>query len=207
MKIEAHGKSYAILDPGGRIGQKLRSGVPYEHAVLEHTYQLGLSGTAVDVGAGVGNHTLWYAGVCGLAVRSFEPLDFNRLQANVDLNPDLDIVVFPCGLGDCQRLDKVTSPPEHVVGRALREEDDVVIRRLDDILFPQPVSLIKIDVEGMEPEVLRGARETILEHKPRLFVEAIDRQARKRNAAEIPRGYTRGQVFGATPLEEWVWNG
>jgi hypothetical protein len=55
--------------------------------------------------------------------------------------------------------------------------------------------------------VLRGARQTIRRFHPRLYVEAADEAAHRRNAGEIPRGYQHTKTFGATPLEEWTWIG
>lgn len=202
--IKAHGARYELDDPGGIIGNCLRSGSPYERKVLERIHRFALSGTAIDAGAGVGNHTLWMAAVCGLHVEAFEPLDYHRLVANLALNPGVDAVAHPAALGDRDRPGRVTPAPEHVTGRALTEADEVAILRLDDFGF-DPV-LIKIDVEGMEPEVLRGARKTINRSHPLLYVEAVDDAAAARNVAEIPRGYVRTGVYGATPLEEWTWS-
>ncbi len=42
------------------------------------------------------------------------------------------------------------------------------IYALDDYLNGKPVSLIKADVEGMEMDLLRGARATIVKHRPKL---------------------------------------
>jgi FkbM family methyltransferase len=46
------------------------------------------------------------------------------------------------------------------------------------------LDLLKIDAEGMEPEVLLGARETILRHRPLLYLES-DRDERRRELLEI----------------------
>ena len=37
--------------------------------------------------------------------------------------------------------------------------------------FKQPVSFMKIDIEGCETEALRGARETIMRHRPVIWIE------------------------------------
>lgn len=51
----------------------------------------------------------------------------------------------------------------------------VEVIRLDDLLSNQPVSLLKLDVEGAEREALYGARKVLQEVKPRLIVSAYHR--------------------------------
>lgn len=202
LKIEAHGKSYQIGDPGGLIGHSLRAGVPYEARVLEAIQREQLTGVAVDVGASVGNHSLWFAAICGLSVVAVEPLDYLRLTENVAANPDLDIEVWPFALGDRTYRGHVTGAPAHVIGDSF-PVDGVSVQKLDDYGLDD-VSLIKIDVEGMEPHVLRGAEETIRRNRPLIYAEAIDDAARARNAAILSAlDYTHTKTFGATPLDEW----
>ncbi len=202
LTIEAHDASYKINDPGGIIGKCLKGGDPYERKVLERIYRAGLTGTAVDVGASIGNHSLWFAAVCGLRVIAVEPLDHVRLAENVALNPELDIDVWPYGLGDRLYTGEVTGAPAHVIGESF-PDDGVRIRRLDDADV-ENVALLKVDVEGMEPEVLRGGLETIQRDRPLIFAEAMDRGAHQR-VAEIlePLSYRHVKTYGATPLLEW----
>lgn len=203
LTIEAHDASYRIKDPGGIIGNCLNAGSPYERKALERIYRAGLTGTAVDAGAGIGNHTLWLAAVCGLRVIAVEPLDHLRLAENVALNPDLDIEVWPWALGDRLYTGHVTGAPAHVIGDSF-PEDGVRIRRLDDAEV-ENVSLLKIDVEGMEAEVLRGGLETVRRDRPLIFAEAIDSAARESVAAILePLGYQHVKTYGATPLLEWA---
>lgn len=205
LVISAHGCTYRIEDPGGLIGSSLSHGVPYEKRVLEHIYRKKLHGLAVDVGASIGNHTLWLSAVCGLKVIAVEPLDFVRLRENVARN-DLDgqVTVWPCALGDLPGRGQVTGPPAHVVGQGFPENGQVPIARLDEFALADLV-LLKIDVEGMEPEVLRGGIETIRAQRPLIYAEAVDDAAHDRVAAVLePLGYEHTKTFGATPLLEWV---
>jgi hypothetical protein len=56
---------------------------------------------------------------------------------------------------------------------ARTEELEVETRPIDDYLFPS-VGFIKIDVEGHELAVLRGAERTITEQRPNLLIECND---------------------------------
>jgi len=53
---------------------------------------------------------------------------------------------------------------------------DVPLARLDDVLGVEgaPISLVKIDVQGHELEVLRGAEAVISRHRPALILEHED---------------------------------
>lgn len=203
MRVKAHGRSYEINDPGGLMGKAIREGGAYERKVLEHIQRKRLRGRAIDVGASVGNHTLWLAAICGFTVEAFEPLDTARLVANVALNPTLPITVHGCALGAEESRAPVKGPPSHVAGASFPTDGKAVIHTLDGYGFDD-VALIKIDVEGMEPAVLWGAEETIATWQPVIFAEAESPAAHDRNAAILDDyGYEHVATFGATPLEEW----
>jgi hypothetical protein len=54
--------------------------------------------------------------------------------------------------------------------RAAGEGEDVPVLRLDDFSFPA-LELLKIDVEGMEIEVIDGAAATLARHRPIIYTE------------------------------------
>lgn len=88
--------------------------------------------------------------------------------------PDQDVNFGAMGLAKLQRPDG----------------EPVTLVRIDDLGLPA-CRLIKIDVEGMETDVLQGAAETIRRHRPILFVE---NNRRKQSTLLIERvlawGYT-----------------
>ena len=72
--------------PDSRVASKLKLGVPYEAKLLNHTVGR-YSGHVIDVGASIGNHSLfWWAQ--GLNVTAVEPNwpTFQHLQRNVKTN-------------------------------------------------------------------------------------------------------------------------
>ena len=57
-------------------------------------------------------------------------------------------------------------------GSAINENgsSSVSVVSLDDVLDGQRVSFIKMDIEGAELEALKGAKESIIAHRPRLAI-------------------------------------
>jgi predicted RNA methylase len=138
----------------------------YEEAFLSYIQSLGLAGTYIDVGAFVGTHTVFFGVICKAdKVHSFEPRPpmYARLESNIELNQLADrVVAHQMALTD--RDCEVT----------LDFGDGVWVvpgRRLDDVVRER-VAVIKIDVEGMEPLVLRGARRLLRKSRPVVFAEA-----------------------------------
>ncbi len=77
-------------------------------------------------------------------------------------------------------------PQERTYDPALAEK--VPLIALDSLNFPR-VDLIKIDVEGMEAQVLAGASATIRRCQPLLFVEYLKGDAPALRAQMVELGY------------------
>ena len=188
----------------------------YEAHLLEHIRVSQFRGMAIDVGAHIGNHSLYFAKVCGLQVMAFEPIHFQELFNNITINPHLDVRAFCCALGAHEGYARPVGAERQKAPAGgwglieLTESDDVSafpVHTLDS--FPMSeVSLIKIDVEGMETDVLEGARATLSRFHPVLFVEAKDEAAHEALSRVLaPLGYTRTLVARtSTPVERWDWS-
>ena len=75
--------------PYGHIQESWRHGVFYEHVMLEHIAAWYHGGSFIDIGASIGNHTIYFALRCKAdAVYSFEPVlnSFDHMFRNVILN-------------------------------------------------------------------------------------------------------------------------
>jgi FkbM family methyltransferase len=144
--------------------------------------------TAIDVGAHIGFFTMHMAACVGPSGRvyAFEPLDANAdlLERSIAENQFDDRVVFQRGaVGAASGAATLTFPHETLnSGGAyvLREgtaplagnlTKDVGIVALDDVALRSPVRLIKMDVEGAEPQVVRGARRLIRRDRPVILSE------------------------------------
>jgi FkbM family methyltransferase len=133
-------------------------------------------GTWVDVGASFGTHSVFFSKFCADRVVSFEPIpySFNLLGRNIFQNSCTNILAHNVAIGRVRGKATYT-PRDRWLWVSLEEyaEGEINIYPLDD--FPlENVKVIKIDVEGMELDVLCGAEGTIAKYKPELFIEAWD---------------------------------
>ncbi len=138
--------------------------------------------TVVDVGANIGTHTLAFSKMVGPRGRvvAFEPqrIVHQILCGNVALNALTNVVVLNAAAGNAAghvRIPSIDPTRDYNFGAIAvsqnEGEGDLVEVVTIDALGLQSCRLIKIDVEGMEPTVIEGARETIERCEPALFVE------------------------------------
>lgn len=149
---------------------------------------------AVDVGAHIG---LWSYNMAHAFqhVYSFEPVpDFRDcFIANVR-KPN--VTLYPYALGEetefvTMAVQKDNTGSTHVCGTG-----DVEVRTLDSFEF-QDVDFIKIDCEGYELKVLKGARETLLRCRPALIVEQKRDMATERYGEPMLGAVDYLQTLGA----------
>jgi FkbM family methyltransferase len=139
----------------------------------------------VEVGANIGSHTVHLARLVGSSGRvlAFEPqrVIHQLLCANIALNELFQVHTFHAAVG--REAGQIHVPPIDYgaeynfggvsVGGSAGEA--VPLYRLDDLPLPA-LRMLKVDVEGMEIDVLSGARQTIAKFRPVLYVEN-DRRA------------------------------
>ncbi len=136
-------------------------------------------GTFVDIGANVGNHSLYAALFLGAGrVIPFEPNPraFRLLVQNVLVNrleEVIDLSRLGVGLSDREVGGFAMEKRARNLGGAkmLPGEGRLRVFRGDTLLADERPALIKIDVEGMEMPVLAGLEATISAHRPVLLVE------------------------------------
>ncbi|MCA3242664.1 MAG: FkbM family methyltransferase [Rubrivivax sp.] len=196
---------------GGALGQ-------YQQKVRSAAYRyVERWTTAIDVGGHVGIFSRDFASRFE-TVHAFEPMPYNR--ACLERNAAPNTVIHPCGLGDRPGVAEMryvwknsggseVVDPDHIAGassapvaaegkRILAE-----IRTLDSFGI-ENVGLIKIDVQGMEEHVLKGARETLLRWQPVVILEEKVVKTRPQDtraieaAAAVIRslGYERAETVG-----------
>ncbi len=141
--------------------------------------------TIFDVGANIGTHTLAFARFTGPSgvVMAFEPqrLAYYMLCSNISLNNLTNVYCLQNAVSDesgrinVPELDYRKS--NNFGGLALDQEYEnaastsVKVIKLDDYLSLPNIKFIKVDVEGMERQVLLGSKKLIEKHRPILYVE------------------------------------
>lgn len=190
-RVTAEGLSYELEAPEGDwISDQLAAGVPYEHLFLRWVAAFMPPGRRiVDVGANIGNHSIYWA-LRGAQVDAFEanPVTVDLLRRNIE-RAGAQVKVHPVGLGASNtQAALVEGRPGNLSGQRLAVgAGGIEVRALDESGIDP--DFVKIDVEGMEPAVLQGARETLRRCRPVLMIEANDPVAVRDTLR--PLGYRR----------------
>lgn len=139
--------------------------------------------TVLDIGANIGCTALLFASMTR-AVHAFEPSPstFALLGINVAAS-GLDVQLHNFGLGDREFEGEITFSPNNRSGGFVSDRmqagagfvtERISVRSLDSFLRGRPdvrPDLVKIDVEGFELHVLRGAAETLGRLRPVVTLE------------------------------------
>ena len=163
--------------------------------------------TVYDVGGDQGIYTLFFASRVGDKGRviTFEPNpeSHRRIVANVELNQFGNVDVRHLGLGaERGKLTFVFPEGEPARGSAdariqaqlLQEKNpqtiEIEVNSLDSEVAAAalpPPDLVKIDVEGLEMDVLLGMKETLRLRRPKLFIEVhgADTESKDDNARRV----------------------
>lgn len=139
--------------------------------------QLKLAGAAMlDIGANIGNHAIFFSAICGVQrCVAFEPNPYTAsiLARNIALNDLRNVEIREAALSDSDAALAIESQPDDNLGGTtfkVLEGGRVRGQRLDDTDIG-PIDFIKLDVEGMALNVLRGAKVFIAEQKPAILIE------------------------------------
>jgi FkbM family methyltransferase len=188
----------------------------YEPSTTRLVQRLATPGwTVLDVGANAGYFSVIaaLAGGDGSHVAAFEPNPqlARMLTASVALNPQVSIHVVPAAVGDHagelplhltsvsrnSGLSSMRSDLPDTAGEAIT----VSVVTIDDFCARHNLApdLIKIDVEGFEAQVLKGAARTLVETPPRAVICEI---APGRDDPERIIGFMRAHGYEAHAIED-----
>lgn len=142
--------------------------------------------TVLDIGANLGLVTFMMSKLVGNQGRvySFEPNPkmMSLMEKSKEKNKSSNITFFPVALGK-EKSELKLLIPENVAGKASLVKDNFFNTKCQEILVPveklstimsnqeiNEIKLIKIDVEGFEPDVLSGAIEFLTNHPPKYII-------------------------------------
>lgn len=162
-------------DPGcSRLVKEYGEFSPGELAIMG--LWINKDSVVVDAGANIGALTVPLA-LLVKKVYAFEPQSkvAEVLQDNTKHLPNVEVI--QCGLGDvpcirCCGPETSNWGVESTGSVSLIQNtgsEEVEIKTLDS--FELAPTLLKIDVEGMEPHVIAGAKETIKKYRPAIWME------------------------------------
>jgi FkbM family methyltransferase len=214
---------YRIEVPGDRLWA-FRNGVYYEQDMtrwLPLLLQEAASRVFYDVGANYGYYSLLLAPAAD-SVHAFEPVSRTRayLKSALARNKVENVTVHPVALSDhvgSAEIRLYSSSGSNSLydvdhGIHVRQigTETVTLETLDRQVYDRglpPPGLIKMDVEGAELFVLRGARRILREHHPILTIEFLDTIFKKAGysrsdlVAELTdMGYTLMAISSSGPL-------
>lgn len=199
----------------------------YEIDLLEYLFNIRAflsraDSVAVDVGANLGNHAVFFRSfltdhvICVEPNPNVLPILEKNLRANIK---GFDVV--SCALGASEGLGSIVLPADHADDAGMARIDrngragSVEIRPLDSVLSEWSQSrsgvmipvIFKIDVEGMELDVLEGAGESIERHHPHLLLEAATNAEYEALSNHLGcMGYQSLARWARTPVYHFAWN-
>lgn len=156
----------------------------HELEELEYLRQALKPGLAIaDIGAHVGNHSvyLWqYLTPCNLIPLECNPEILGILKQNIGLNGMhvANLSHLGIGIGHDSYRARIISPDirnTDTAKLAAATDGDIEVCPLD-ALPCGPLEFLKIDVEGMELDVLAGAKNMIRRNRPDILIDIDDRQ-------------------------------
>ena len=179
--------------------------------------------TILDVGANVGTHSLAFARIFEI-VHSFEPnpMLWSQFKQNIVLNGLTNVRLHKLGLADRDTeltLHLIDKPNSGLGTFSTVEQYDLPLRPVATCPIRHAgnylaeigtgwVDAVKIDVQGLEPEVLRGLADVLKRDRPVIWCEI--------GAGTLAKIKTTGELSNLVPFEfrcfqfasssNWAWN-
>ena len=177
-----------VISDDEYIGPVIARGHEWDRWMRRDVRRWHVPGTEIlDIGANIGYNTMMFSDYG--PVVSFEPVFHKIVELNVKSNAlRYGVQVIPCALSDEKTISTIHIPSRgcesntlvNYGGASFNLGDDMrgeginaYCERLDDIYTGTP-SFVKIDVEGHELKVLKGAEETLKKHTPTVLIEIHD---------------------------------
>lgn len=201
------GDAVVELEASDRIvSERLDKGLPFEPDTLKVFSQLVKRGSIfLDIGCYSGLFSI-AAVKLGATAMAFEPMEENRRQIEINMKRNqVNFALYPVavssqgGKGALAYNPRVMLTAGASLDRKSGPKREVDLVTIDGYCFSN-VSVIKIDIEGHEPQALRGMRETLKREKPWLIVEANDDAHRDAVMMELQDAYELDSVLDVRNL-------
>ena len=122
----------------------------------------------IDVGSNHGHYTMISSGICDSKSISIEPVKktFDRLKINIELNKLKNVRLHNIGISDSESelfISNNMGAMNRIINKVLDDNCELIqVSTLDKLLtLEKNISVIKIDVEGYEKQVILGGKETL----------------------------------------------
>lgn len=177
-------KFYAKKGDAGIVGNIYFKLFDYEDSMFL-IHNLRENDLFIDVGANLGHYSMLAAGICKAQVMSFEPIieTFQKLEANVKLNKLEHLVqLFNIGVGDKKGSLQFTRSFDVMNRVAFGNElnlASVKVETLNDLLEFSNPAFLKIDVEGYEYFVLKGAEKILKNQSLKYIIIELNNSSEK----------------------------
>jgi FkbM family methyltransferase len=207
-----------IKNPTEHIQKHWAQGNFYEASrigVLNYVYsQEPNGGVYIDIGASIGNHTLFFAMVKqARMVLAFEPYlpSYEHLEENLKLNQLKNVYTFNVALGSEDKEGMMIPINTANVGMVQVAEgkhlqgEACVIKTLDSFDIPN-FDVMKIDAEHYNEELLKGAKETLTRGTGNVYIECETKEILELTNSYMKKyGYKLDEklVFNHTPSFLW----
>ena len=165
-KIPLLDKSLLIVKGEGNQGHLYTYLADFEEMMFLLHY-LNKEDFFIDIGANIGSYSILASSQIGCKTLAFEPSkeNYTLLSSNIKLNDLQDFIIshnYALGEFNSSSLIKYNGAMSHIVNNHKSQLQQISIKKLDD--FANYGELIKIDVEGYEEFVLKGA-EAVLKNE------------------------------------------
>lgn len=207
VTINHRGHAFDMYVPFGDIDYIQRQLIAkrgfYESRILADLMSRNVvekGGVIIDAGANIGNHSVFFGRFLKpKRMYCFEPqpLVHETLLRNLEMNnkTNVDYRVHQAMLGATKGAGEIDVYRQGNIGGASfkeNEDGDTPMVTLDEAMLKADVSkisFIKMDVEGFQDEVLRGAGNILSKSKPPLWIEVPEPERASTDAILMEFGY------------------
>lgn len=188
--IKLRGIDFELHDPTEALsGAIIRNKDFWEADILDYIRDRHpMHGTILDVGANIGNHSVYFANFLQYgSICAMEPIEENYRILERNMEPYNRVGLAAFAVSDHSGVLNMRKHPQNSGAHQVVEEggEEVPCLSIDKIAFNE-VTLIKIDAEWHEAQVLDGATDTIIRSRPLILIEDTNAEYHR---ILIPLGY------------------